>query len=163
MYIKEYGIQNRKESLVRSLAELWNGSVRTTHHFLSETDIHGLRPYVDEALRQVPVLGVAVGVADRTEGGNNTPEGEENIPVGFVGIAEGKIEMLFVAPEHIGKGVGKRLMQWAVGEKGATMIDVNEQNAHAAAVYRHRGFRVYSRSEYDDQGNPFPILRMRLE
>lgn len=148
MKIKEYKTTERTPELVSSLTALWNGSVRTTHHFLSEGDIQGLRPFVDEALRQVPVLGVAVGSGD--------------IPLGFAGIAEGKIEMLFVAAEGQGRGVGRRLMQWAVMEKGATMIDVNEQNAHAAAVYRHWGFETYSRTETDDQGNPFPILRMRL-
>ena len=70
--------------------------------------------------------------------------------------------MLFVAKDYIGKGVGRQLMEWAVGVRHATMIDVNEQNEHAAAVYGHWGFEVYERAETDDQGNPFPILRMRL-
>ena len=43
------------------------------------------------------------------------------------------------------------------------LIDVNEQNIHAAAVYRHWGFEAYERTDTDDQGNPFPILKMQLK
>ena len=70
--------------------------------------------------------------------------------------------MLFVAPEYIGKGAGGRLLRWAIRKQGAQYIDVNEQNPLASAVYEHIGFQVYERSETDDQGLPFPILRMRL-
>lgn len=118
-----------------------------SHGFLTESDINRLRPVVRQAVREIPVLAVAA-------------EGEEII--GFAGVAEQKIEMLFVAPEYIGKGVGGRLLRWAIREQGAQYIDVNEQNPLATAVYEHIGFQVYERSETDDQGQPFPILRMRL-
>ena len=42
-------------------------------------------------------------------------------------------------------------------------VDVNEQNPKAAGFYRRMGFEEYRRDETDDQGNPFPILRMRLK
>lgn len=154
--IKEFSESDRSEALVDELTTLWDGSVRSTHHFLTETDIQRLRPFVGEALTGVTVLGVGM-----VETHNNSAKSVDNI-AGFVGIAEGKIEMLFVGKEYIGKGVGRQLMEWAVKMKHATMIDVNEQNSHAAAVYRHWGFEVYERTETDDQGNPFPILRMRL-
>jgi len=80
-----------------------------------------------------------------------------------MGVAEQKIEMLFVSPEYIGKGVGGRLLHYAISEQGAQYIDVNEQNPPATAVYEHIGFRVYERSATDDQGQPFPILRMKLK
>ena len=74
-----------------------------------------------------------------------------------------KIEALFLAPSHIGKGIGTRLIRIAVQRYKAVYIDVNEQNARAAGIYRHLGFGVYRRDETDDQGNPFPILRMKLK
>lgn len=118
-----------------------------SHGFLTESDIDRLRPVVRQAVREIPVLAVAA-------------EGEEL--VGFAGVAEQNIEMLFVVPEYIGKGVGGRLLRWAIGEQGAQYIDVNEQNPLAVAVYKHIGFQVYERSETDDQGQAFPILRMKL-
>ena len=155
MNIKEYSVSKRDAHLVATLTTLWDGSVRTTHHFLTEADIQDIRPYVGEALRGVPVLGVCI--VD-----NGSDANGYGCIAGFIGIADGKIEMLFVAKKYIGKGIGRQLMEWAVGEKHATMIDVNEQNGHAAAVYRHWGFEVYERTETDDQGRPFPILRMKL-
>lgn len=42
-------------------------------------------------------------------------------------------------------------------------MDVNEQNAQARGFYEHEGFEVIGRSETDEQGEPFPILHMRLK
>lgn len=40
--------------------------------------------------------------------------------------------------------------------------DVSRQRELALAIYQHWGFKAYERTELDDQGNPFPIVRMRL-
>lgn len=29
--------------------------------------------------------------------------------------------------------------------------------------YEHLGFHVYKRSEYDEQGNPYPLVYMKLD
>ena len=146
MTIKEIGTESRTDQLIGNLVRLWDGSVRVTHHFLSPTDITRLRPFVEQGLRSIPSLGVAMA------------DGQE---VGFIGVDGDKIEMLFVEAQAIGHGVGRQLLEWATTRKSATRIDVNEQNNHAAAVYRHWGFTVYERTPVDDQGNPFPILRMK--
>ena len=77
-------------------------------------------------------------------------------------IQDQKIEALFLAPGHIGKGIGKRLIRLAINRYKAFYIDVNEQNAHATDIYRHLGFEVFRRNETDSQGNPFPILCMKF-
>jgi putative acetyltransferase len=41
-------------------------------------------------------------------------------------------------------------------------VDVNEQNPQGVGFYRHMGFEQVGRSELDGQGNPFPLLHMRL-
>ncbi len=146
MTIQEISTDHRTEQLIDQLTRLWDGSVRTTHHFLTEADIMRLRPYVGQGLQAIPVLGVAW---------------ENGHAQGFAGLDGDKIEMLFVAADAIGQGIGRQLMEWAVARHGATRIDVNEQNLHATAVYRHWGFAVCERTPIDDQGNPFPILRMR--
>ena len=71
--------------------------------------------------------------------------------------------MLFVSPESFGKGIGTKLADIAIKKHGAIFVDVNEQNPKAAGFYKHIGFKVFRRDELDDQGNPFPLLRMRLE
>ena len=40
-------------------------------------------------------------------------------------------------------------------------VDVNEQNPQAVGFYNHMGFKVFKKSELDEQGNPFPILHMK--
>lgn len=82
--------------------------------------------------------------------------------VGFVGVHEAKIEMLFVLNEVRGQGVGSVLLQHAIKQLAATKVDVNEQNPQAVGFYQHMGFKVESRSPLDDMGKPFPILHMTL-
>lgn len=83
-------------------------------------------------------------------------------PVAFMGIDTDKIEMLFVSPDCLGKGIGKELAELGIAQYGVQYVDVNEQNPQAAGFYRHIGFEVFERTELDEQGNPFPILKMRL-
>lgn len=55
------------------------------------------------------------------------------------------------------------LLDFAIRELGVTHVDVNEQNTQARSFYEHKGFEVIGRSETDEQGEPFPILHMRLK
>jgi putative acetyltransferase len=41
-------------------------------------------------------------------------------------------------------------------------LAVNEQNPQAKGFYEHLGFQVYKRADIDEQGNPYPILYMKL-
>ena len=58
---------------------------------------------------------------------------QEGMPVAFAGIKGQKLEMLFVSAENRGKGIGKRLLQYAVDNHGVSEVVVNEQNAQAVA------------------------------
>lgn len=140
-------IQERTPELIAQLVNLWEGSVKATHHFLSEAEIAGIKPYVPQGLAAVPHLIIA-------------KEGEN--PTAFMGIAEGKLEMLFVAADQRGKGIGKALLEKGVRDYGVRELAVNEQNPQARDFYLRMGFEVYQRNELDDQGNPYPILLMRL-
>ena len=81
--------------------------------------------------------------------------------LGFAGSQDGKLEMLFVAPEVRGRGVGRALLAHAVEHAGVRTLDVNEQNPQAVGFYEHEGFVVAGRSPVDDAGRPFPLLHMR--
>lgn len=138
----------RDEKLVSKLLLLWEESVRASHHFLSDSDIEGLKPYVVEGIKAITILCLAY---------------DENEPVAFMGIADKKIEMLFVSPQHFGQGIGRQMVDMAINKHEAIFVDANEQNPQAVGFYRHLGFEVYERTETDEQGNPFPILRMKRE
>lgn len=55
------------------------------------------------------------------------------------------------------------LLDFAIRELGVTHVDVNEQNTQARSFCEHKGFEVIGCSETDEQGEPFPILHMRLK
>ena len=58
----------------------------------------------------------------------------------FAGIDGDMLEMLFVAPQARGKGVGRQLVEYLVRERGIRRVEVNEQNAQAAGFYARLGF-----------------------
>ncbi len=145
MLIKE--IVERNDALLEQLFHLWEGSVKATHTFLSQSEIESIAPYVPEGLRGIPQIFVAFD--------------KEQAPVAFMGIDGDKIEMLFVAQHKLRQGIGKKLMEIAIQQHGCKKVCVNEQNPKAVAFYQHVGFNITERSELDEQGNPYPILHMQ--
>ncbi len=131
------------------LLALWEQSVRATHTFLKEADIKALFPFVSEALEKVGRLLCICNEAGQAEA--------------FMGVDGVKLEMLFVHPLSRGKGMGKILVRHAIQNLGVCYVDVNEQNLLALGFYQYMGFRVYDRSALDGQGNPFPLLHMKLK
>lgn len=130
------------------MRELLGGFVRATHLFLSDGEVRSIREYVPQAL-----LGVAHLLVAKDEAG---------APAAFMGVEDGALEMLFIDPEERGKGLGRRLLRLGIESYGVRRLAVNEQNPQAAGFYEHMGFEAYARSETDEQGNPYPILYMRL-
>ncbi len=137
----------RSDALLKHLVVLWEKSVRATHFFLSELHIRQIATYVPVALQQIPHLLIVRDTAD--------------IPIAFMGIEGQKLEMLFISPEERGKGIGSKLLQHAVHHFSVHELCVNEQNPAARSFYEHNGFKVYKRTEFDEQGNPFPLLYMK--
>ena len=80
------------------LLDIWLRAVRATHHFLQASDIDALLPQ----LRDVYLLAVELWVAVDTE----------DRPLGFIGFNGNHVEMLFVAPERHGKGIGRALLDF---------------------------------------------------
>ena len=133
----------RDEQLISSLVPVWESSIRATHDFFSETNIREIKKYVFQAIEEIPILVVAV---DNKE------------TLAFMGIAEDKLEMLFITAQRRGQGIGRNLLEIGINDYEITEVCVNEQNPQALAFYEYMGFTIYRRSELDEQGNPFPIL-----
>ena len=138
---------DRTPWLIERLLEVWESAVRATHLFLSEDAIAEIKKYVPQALKEIPHLLIV--------------ENERQIPVGFMGIAERHLEMLFISDTERGKGFGKELLKYGMEKYSVEDLAVNEQNPLARGFYEHMGFTVYGRTERDEQGNPYPLLYMK--
>ena len=141
-------VADRTPDLINRLLEIWEGSVRATHLFLSDTEIKSIKEYVPQALNGIAHLVIA--------------KDDTDCPVAFMGIEDGTLEMLFISPKERAKGLGKRLIQYGIKNYAVERLAVNEQNPQARGFYEHMGFRVYKRTDLDEQGNPYPLLYMSL-
>lgn len=131
-----------------TLTMIWLSSVRATHKFLSEEDIEFYQYRIPR--NYMPNVEL---YAVRNE--------NEELKA-FIGLNDDMIEMLFVHPDEIGKGYGSMLLKFAIEEKGARMVDVNEQNHKALLFYQKHGFSIIGRDPVDGEGKPYPILHLEL-
>lgn len=124
---------------------IWEASVKATHHFLSEDDIHKIGYQVKEYLEHASF----VVMTDSSD-----------LVLGFMGMTENKIDSLFVHPDYFGKGIGRSFIAHALSLNSQLLVDVNEDNGQAKIFYEKMGFKTFERSALDDEGRPFPILKM---
>ncbi len=142
-------IHTPKQSDYQELTRIWEASVRATHDFLPDSYIELLKNLV-----LTRYLDAVMLICTRDHRQRIT---------GFAGIAAGKIEMLFIDPDHRGQGLGKQLLKYAIEHFSADELDVNEQNPQALGFYFKQGFEVIGRSEHDGMGQPYPLLHMRFK
>lgn len=140
-------INKRDSILVQKLLDVWESSVKATHLFLSVDEINNIKQYVPQAIKDVSILVIA--------------ENKNGNPVGFMGVDDKRLEMLFVLDKYRGQGIGKQLLQYGIENYSINELTVNEQNPRAKGFYEHMGFEVYKRIELDKQGNPYSLLYMK--
>ncbi|WP_367189701.1 acetyltransferase [Burkholderia sp. Ed8] len=126
--------------------DIWRRAVDATHPFLSDDDRRAIEAEVVTFLPAAP-LDLAVDAHDR--------------PIGFMLLDGSHMEALFVDPAHHGTGVGRRLVEAALGRHPNLTTDVNEQNEAATAFYERLGFERWGRSACDGQGRPYPLIHLR--
>ena len=145
MIMKLYEVSAITPPLSEQLLSLWEASVRATHHFLSDMEIRQIKA---SALQAVEHLIIA------------TKESEE--PAAFMSVENHRLEMLFLSPAERGKGLGRLLLEYGMQHYGVCEVTVNEQNPQAVGFYQHMGFQTYKRTDHDEEGNPYPLLYMKL-
>lgn len=129
------------------LLDVWEGSVRATHLFLPEHYIVRLRKLLlEQYLDSVSLFCTR----------------EDELITGFAGVSNGKLQMLFIAADYRGQGLGRQLLRHAIDHFGIRELDVNEQNPKALGFYQKQGFKISGRTALDGLGQPYPMLRMTL-
>ncbi|WP_300631160.1 GNAT family N-acetyltransferase [Pseudomonas sp.] len=142
-------IHTPQKSDYPELTRIWEASVRATHDFLPESYIVSLKDLMlTRYLDSVTLICIK--------------DAHNAHITGFAGVAAGKLEMLFIDPQHRGQGFGRQLLRYAVDCMNADELDVNEQNPQALGFYLKQGFEVIGRTEHDGLGQPYPLLHMRL-
>ena len=148
MQTDKFKIKAYDQKYKQQILTVWERSVLATHDFLTPTDFSEIKELVQTInFNHFQVYCLT----------------EDDLVIGFIGVADKKIEMLFLDPKYFGHGIGKMLMSFALNELSADKVDVNEQNVKAVNFYKKFGFEIVERTEKDDQGRNYPLLRMKLK
>jgi putative acetyltransferase len=131
-----------------AIIELWEHSVRATHHFLPEDYLEEIKTLLPDILPHVKLY---------------VWREDNKIIKGFAGVVDQKMEMLFIHPDSIGRGLGRQFAMFCIHALKIDKVDVNEQNQLAVSFYEKMGYRLIGRQESDSRGRPFPILQMQYE
>ncbi|MFC4213032.1 GNAT family N-acetyltransferase [Pedobacter lithocola] len=146
--MQNHKILKAKKTDYDSLIILWEASVNATHHFLTQRDIQQYKLLIyDYYFQQLKIFFI---------------KNEGNI-AGFIGLKKDFIQMLFVAPGEMRKGIGHSLIEYAIKHRNAKSVDVNEQNVNALRFYKKMGFEVADITETDAVGKPYPVISMELK
>ena len=148
MQTNKFAIKVYDDKYKQQVLRVWEKSVLATHDFLTPTDFGEIK----ELVQTINFNDFQVYCLT-----------EDDTVLGFIGVADKKIEMLFLDPSYFGLGYGKMLVNFAITELGANTLDVNEQNAKALNFYQRLGFETFDRTAKDDQGRNYPLLRMKLK
>lgn len=145
--MKNWRLRPSRSEDIDGMYEVWHASVLATHDFLSQSDLAEICVLVRRDYLPNYSFTVAVDDDDRV--------------IGFMRVADGEIDSLFIAPAFRAHGLGRTLVAEAASQSMALEVEVNAQNLQATGFYKALGFRVVSSSAVDDHGRPYPLLRMR--
>ena len=129
---------NQRDTYLQLIVQLWEENVKVTHTFLTEQEIQNIKQYIPQAVEHVPHLCIALS--------------EKGELLGFIGVADQRLEMLFIQVNARGQGIGKQLLRYAIKNFDVNELTVNEQNPQAIGFYEHLGFVTYKRTDLDEGG-----------
>jgi putative acetyltransferase len=128
-----------------ALTDLWERSARSSHAFMGDEVFAQQRPRVRDLL--LPSMDVWVAETS----------GEK---LGFVGAREDVVELLYVAPEAQGRGLGPALLSYVDGGAGPHSVEVYADNTVGVAFYRGQGFVEQLRYAVTVGGGTFEVMRL---
>lgn len=128
-----------------ALTDVWERAVRSTHQFMGDDDFAELVPRIRDLL--LPSMDVWLAAVD-------------DRPVGFVGARDEHVELLYIAPESQGQGLGPRLLAQLAHGAGPRTVEVYAGNSVGLDFYRSQGFREIRRDPTDGAGRSFAIVHL---
>ncbi|WP_208922124.1 GNAT family N-acetyltransferase [Enterococcus cecorum] len=139
---------DQRDTYLQPIVQLWEANVKVTHTFLTKEEIQNIKQYVPQAVEHVQHLCIALS--------------EKGELLGFIGVADQRLEMLFIQVNARGQGISKQLLRYVIKNFDVNELTVNEQNPQAIGFYEHLGFVTYKRTDLDEEGQPYLLLYMKL-
>jgi len=141
-------IRTASEADFDALTELWEQSARSSHAFMDDAEFVELKPRIRDLLLPSMDVWVAESVGET---------------LGFVGARGEHVELLYIAPEAQGHGIGRLLLgQLAEGE-GPRSVEVYAGNSVGLSFYLSQGFRETRRDPTDAAGRAFAIVHLERD
>ena len=88
---------------------------------------------------------------------------EDGIVKGFMCVDSQQIKKLFVEPVLQSRGIGAKLLEYAVSEFGATYLWALEKNTRAIAFYKRYGFMVTDEKMLEEGTTEYLVKLIRTE
>ena len=141
-------IRTASEADFDALTDLWERSARSSHAFMDDEEFVELKPRIRDLL--LPSMDVWVAESS----------GEM---LGFVGARDEHVELLYIAPESQGRGIGPQLLAQLAGGEGPHSVEVYAGNAVGLGFYFSQGFRETRRDPTDAAGRAFAIVHLERD
>lgn len=102
----------QRDMYLQPIVQLWEANVKVTHTFLTKEEIQNIKQYVPQAVAHVPHLCIALS--------------EKGELLGFIGVADQRLEMLFIQVNARGQVIGKQVLRYAIKNFDVKELTVNE-------------------------------------
>ena len=148
MTFTDFTIRAYEPRDLKPLSQIWHDAAKRAHPFLGAQRLLAQRKMIEEIYLPQAETWVACVAHE---------------PVGFIGLVNGFVGGLFIAPTHQGLGIGRALIAHARTLKGDLTLEVYTDNQKAYGFYQNLGFIEIARRAKDDNDLPFENARMRLK
>lgn len=91
----------------------------------------------------------------------NTYVYDDGVVKGFIQMDGTKVSKLFVEPILQGRGIGAKLLEYAVAEKKADYLWALEKNVKAIQFYERHGFHVTEEKELEEDTTEYLVKLKR--
>ena len=108
-----------------------------------------------------------LNVSDMTEAFEKETENiwvfDDGAVKGFIEISNNEIKRLFVEPVLQGRGIGQRLLEFAVKEKKVDRLWALEKNTRAIACYMRHGFILTEDKKHEEDTEEYLVRMVRRQ
>jgi len=118
--------------------------------------------YEPYSFGELQVLPVAREYSEHPERLENVFVYDDGIIRGFLELDGEEVRHLLVEPFFRGRGIGGRLLEYAVKERGASFLWVLEKNPDALRFYERHGFRLTGERELEEDTTEY-LLKMQRQ